>query len=158
MSACLSQQFVSSFAFFFLYLSSVCVCIYVHAHVNLCMHVCVCVCIYVCVCVCVHVCLCVLFNNFCCCSPDLGDFPARAPQTVQPKIFLKMPPDMQKFVFGAESVHYLREVSSCTLFLHLASWDKSICDPQKPFHVILAQHDHCCLEVTLHDSRPFFCH
>ena len=132
------------------------VCVHLCACACKFMHTCVCVCVCIYVCACVCVCLCVVFNNFCCCSPDLGDFPARAPQTVQPKIFLKMPPDMQKFVFGAESVHYLREVSSCTLFRHLASW--SICDPQKPFHVILAQHDHCCLEVTLHDSRPFFCH
>ena len=60
MSACLSEQFVSSFAFFFLYLSSVCVCIYVHAHVNLCMHVCVClhICMCVCVCVCARVSVC----------------------------------------------------------------------------------------------------
>ena len=66
MLACLSQQFVSSFAFFFLYLSSVCVYIYVHAHVNICVCVCVCVFAYmyvhVCVCVCVCTCVCVFFS------------------------------------------------------------------------------------------------
>ena len=93
-----------------------CVCVCVFAYVCVCLHIYVCVCVFVCVCVC----LCVLFSNFCCCSPDLGDFPARAPQTVQPKIFLKMPPDMQKFVFGAEAVHYLREVSQFLHFIPLS--------------------------------------
>ncbi|XP_070196439.1 ubiquitin carboxyl-terminal hydrolase 24-like isoform X2 [Littorina saxatilis] len=43
-------------------------------------------------------------------TEDIGEFPQRLPLSVQPKIFLKMHTDMHKFVFGPESVHYLREV------------------------------------------------
>lgn len=55
--------------------------------------------------------ICKAFFFVCVHWPGLGDLAPRLPQMVQPRIFLKMSPDMQKFVFGAESVHYLREVS-----------------------------------------------
>lgn len=43
-------------------------------------------------------------------TDDPGEMAPRLPQTVQPRIFLKMASDMHKFVFGADSVHYLKEV------------------------------------------------
>ena len=39
-----------------------------------------------------------------------GKYAIRNPTTVVPTRYLKMKPEMQAYLFGAESAHYIREV------------------------------------------------
>ncbi|KAL3868453.1 hypothetical protein ACJMK2_041259 [Sinanodonta woodiana] len=43
-------------------------------------------------------------------TEDVGSYPVKKPQMVIPQTYLKMSTDMENYVFGAESVRYLREV------------------------------------------------
>ncbi|XP_050400806.1 ubiquitin carboxyl-terminal hydrolase 24 isoform X1 [Patella vulgata] len=43
-------------------------------------------------------------------TEELGEFKPRMPQTVQPKIFLRMSSEMEKYIFGSDSERYLKEV------------------------------------------------
>ncbi|KAL4237154.1 Ubiquitin carboxyl-terminal hydrolase 24 [Mactra antiquata] len=55
-----------------------------------------------------------------------GDFRIRKPLTVNPKPFLKMSADMERYTFGSESHHYLKEV--VTAIREVASPMTSVCD------------------------------
>ena len=126
----------------------VCVCLH--------MYVCVCICMCVCVCLCVCACVCVFFSVIFVVAHQTWEiFLPVLRRQCSPRSSSKCLQTCRSLCLGLKpSITWERSVSSCTLFLYPVSWDKSICDPQRHFHVILAQHGHCCLEVTLHDSQP----